>query len=70
MLDLLTETDILDYKRAVSSIDVKVKISANVRKHIDRKSYQRFVGGLIYLYHIHFNISFIASAMNCYMHDS
>jgi hypothetical protein len=48
---------------------VKVKISADVREQIDRESYERLIGELIYLYHICFIISFIISVVNCYMHD-
>jgi hypothetical protein len=39
----------LGYRPAISSIDVKAKINANVGEQIDRERYQKLVGRLIYL---------------------
>jgi hypothetical protein len=43
----------LGCKPAVSPIDVKAKISADVGEQVDRERYQRLVGKLIYLCHTH-----------------
>ena len=69
VLDLLTETGMLGCKPAVSPIDVKIKISAEVGEQVDRESYQRLVGRLIYLTHTRPDISFAVSVVSRYMHD-
>jgi Reverse transcriptase (RNA-dependent DNA polymerase) len=69
VLDLLTETDMLDCKPAVSPIDVKTKIGADAGEQVDREMYQRLVGKLIYLCHTRHDISFAVNVVSRYMHD-
>jgi hypothetical protein len=47
VLDLLTETCMLGCRHAISSIDVKAKISADAREHVDHERYQKLLGILI-----------------------
>jgi hypothetical protein len=69
VLDLLTETGMLGCRLAVSSIDVKTKISADAGEQVDRERYQRMVGRLIYLCHTRPDISFGVSVVSRYMHN-
>jgi Reverse transcriptase (RNA-dependent DNA polymerase) len=69
VLDLLTETNMLGCGSAISPIDLKIKISADAEKHVNREMYQRLVGKLIYLCQTHFDISFAVSMVSHYMHD-
>jgi Reverse transcriptase (RNA-dependent DNA polymerase) len=70
VLDLLTKINMLGCRPAVSSIDVKTKIDTDVGEQIDRERYQRLVGRLIYLCHTRPDISFAASVVSRYMHDT
>jgi hypothetical protein len=47
VLDLIIETYMLSYRHAVSLIDVKAKIGADVGEQVDRERYQRLVDRLI-----------------------
>jgi Reverse transcriptase (RNA-dependent DNA polymerase) len=49
VLDLLSEIDRLGCKPAVSPIDMKVKMSADARKQVNRERYHKLVGKLMYL---------------------
>ncbi|KAK8937204.1 hypothetical protein KSP39_PZI011852 [Platanthera zijinensis] len=68
-LDLLTETGMLGCKPAVTSIDQRCKLGAEVGEPVDREMYQRLVGKLIYLSHTRPDISFYVSVVSRYMHD-
>jgi Reverse transcriptase (RNA-dependent DNA polymerase) len=69
VLDLLGETGMLGCKPTTSPIDVKAKMSADAREHVDCERYQRLVGRLIYLSHARFDILFVVSVVSHYMHD-
>jgi hypothetical protein len=69
VLDLLTKTNMLGCRLIVSPIDVKVKISVDAGKQVDRERYQKLVGRLIYLCHNRSDISFAISVVNRHMHD-
>jgi Reverse transcriptase (RNA-dependent DNA polymerase) len=58
VLNLLTKTDMLGCRPAVSPIDVKTKIGANTGEQVDHERYQRLIGRLIYLCHTRPDISF------------
>jgi hypothetical protein len=70
VLDLLIETCMLGCRHAVSPINIKAKISADVGEQVVRERYQKLVGILIYLCHICPDISFAVSVVSRYMHDS
>jgi Reverse transcriptase (RNA-dependent DNA polymerase) len=67
--DLFTETGMLGCRPAISPINQKFKLSAEVGEPVDRERYQRLVGRLIYLNHTRPDISFAVSVVSRYMHD-
>jgi hypothetical protein len=69
VLDLLKETYMLGCKPATTSIDQKLKLSAEAGEPIDKKRYWRLVGRLIYLSHTRPYKSFAVSVVCRYMHD-
>jgi Reverse transcriptase (RNA-dependent DNA polymerase) len=69
VLDLLTETGMLECRPAVAPIDQKFKLSAEAGEPVDRERYQRLVGRLIYLSHTRSDISFDVNVVSRYMHD-
>jgi hypothetical protein len=69
VLDLLTETSMLECRPAVAPIDQKFKLSAEVGEPVDRERYQRLVDRLIYLSHTRPDISFVVSVVSRYMYD-
>jgi hypothetical protein len=56
VLDLFSETDMLGRKLIISSINVKAKMSVDVREQINRERYERLISRLIYLSHTHLDV--------------
>jgi hypothetical protein len=52
-----------------TSINKNHQISAQAGDSVNRETYQRLVGRLIYLCHTRPNISYAVSVVNKYMHD-
>ncbi|XP_043702432.1 uncharacterized mitochondrial protein AtMg00810-like [Telopea speciosissima] len=69
VLDLLSETGMLGCKTADSPIEVKSHLVSQKSDPVDKSSYQRLVGRLIYLSHTHPDIAYSVSWVNQYMHD-
>ncbi|KAA0041477.1 putative mitochondrial protein [Cucumis melo var. makuwa] len=64
-LDLLTETGMLRCLPANTPIEFNCKLgNSDDQVPIDKEQYQRFVGKLIYLSHIHPDISFAVSVVS------
>jgi hypothetical protein len=69
VLDLLTETGMLGCRPCSSPIDKNHQICAESGDSVDRETYQRIVGRLIYLCHTRPDISYAVSVVSRYMHD-
>jgi transposase InsO family protein len=69
ILDLLTETGMLDCKPAATPIEQNHRIVADLGDPVDKSKYQRLVGRLIYLSHTRPDISYAVSIVSRYMHD-
>ena len=69
VLDLLNETGMLGCRPVASPIDRNHKISADSGDPVNKESYQRLVGRLIYLCHTRPDISYAVSVVSQYMHD-
>jgi hypothetical protein len=69
VLDLLKEVGMLGCKPAVTSIEQKTRLGAEVGEPVDRVRYQRLVDRLIYLSHTCPDISFAVSVVSHYIHD-
>ena len=67
-LDLLTETYILGFRLADTSIELNAKLRDTCDKVlIDRGKYRCLVGKLIYLSHIRLDISYAISTVSQFM---
>lgn len=69
VLDLLAETGMLGCRPCSSPIDRNHQIYAQSGDSVDRETYQRLVGRLIYLCHTRPDISYAVSVVSRYMHD-
>ena len=69
VLDLLTETGMLGCRTSATPIDRNHQLSAQSGDPVDRETYQRLVGRLIYLCHTRPDISYAVSVVSRYMHD-
>ena len=69
VLDLLAETGMLGCRPCTSPIDRNHQICAQPGHSVDRETYQRLVGRLIYLCHTRPDISYAVSVVSRYMHD-
>ena len=69
VLDLLSETGMLGCRAASTPIEQNHQLCAQSGDPIDRESYQRLVGRLIYLCHTRPDISYGVSVVSRYMHD-
>nr|XP_019707020.1 uncharacterized protein LOC109506028 [Elaeis guineensis] len=70
ILDLLTETEILRCRSAVTPIEQNHRLTTDSGKSVDRERYQHLVGKLIYLSHTRPDIAFTINVVSQYMHDS
>jgi hypothetical protein len=70
VLDLLSDTGMLGCRAASTPIDQNHKLCANAGDTMDRKSYQKLAGRLLYLCHTRPDISYAASVVSRYMHDT
>ena len=69
MLDLLKETAMLGCRPATTPIEQNHRLGKDVGTAVDRESYQRLVGRLIYLSHTRPDIAFAVSVVRQFMHD-
>jgi hypothetical protein len=69
VLDLLSDTGMLGCRAASTPIDQNHKLCAHAGDTVDRESYQKLVGRLIYLCHTRPDISYAVSVVSRYMHD-
>jgi len=69
VLDLLRETGMLGCRPASTPIDPNHKLCAESGDPVNKDSYQRLVGRLIYLCHTRPDISYAVSIVSRYMHD-
>jgi len=69
VLDLLTETGMLGCRPCSTPIDKNYQASARSGDPVNRETYQRLVGRLIYLCHTRPDISYAVSVVSRYMHD-
>jgi hypothetical protein len=69
VLDLLIETRMLGCRPCGSPIDRNHQICARSGDPVDKGTYQRLIGQLIYLCHTRPNISYDVSVVSRYMHD-
>jgi hypothetical protein len=69
VLDLLAETGMLGCRPYSTPIDKSHQISAQSGDPVNRETYQRLVGRLIYLCHTRPDISYAVSVVSRYMHD-
>jgi hypothetical protein len=69
ILDLLDETGMLGCRPVAIPIDLNHKSCVESGDHVNKESYQRLVGQLIYLCHTRSNITYAVSVVSRYMHD-
>jgi hypothetical protein len=69
VLDLLTETGMLGCHPCKSSFNRNHQTCAQLGDPVDKGTYQRLVGRLIYLCHTRPDISYVVSVVSRYMHD-
>jgi len=69
VLDLLSETGMLGCRPISTPIDPNHKLCAESGNPVNKESYQRLVGRLIYLCHTRPDISYAVSVVSRYMHD-
>jgi len=69
VLDLLTETRMLRCRSIASPTDKNHKLCSELGDSIDKGTYQKLVGHLIYLCHTRSDISYAVSVVSPYMHD-
>ena len=69
VLDLLSETGMLGCRPASTPIDPNHKLCAESGDPVNKESYQKLVGKLIYLCHTRPDISYAVSVVSRYMHD-
>jgi len=69
VLDLLTETGMLGCRPCSTPIDKNHQISAQCGDSVNKETYRRLVGRLIYLCHTKPDIYYIVSVVSKYMHD-
>jgi hypothetical protein len=69
VLDLLGETGMLGCRPASTPIDPNHKLCAESGDPVNKETYQRLVGKLIYLCHTRPDISYAVSVVSRYMHD-
>jgi hypothetical protein len=69
VLDLLTETGMLGCRPCSTPIDKNHQTNAQSGDPVNRETYQRLVGRLIYLCHTRPDISYAVSVASRYMHD-
>jgi hypothetical protein len=69
VLDLLSDMGMLGCRVASTPIEQNHQLCAQSGDPINRESYQRLVGRLIYLCHTRPHISYVVSVVSRYMHD-
>lgn len=69
VVDLLTETGMLNCKPAATPIESNHRITVDYGDYVDKQQYQRLVGRLIYLSHTRPDIAYAVSVVSRYMHD-
>ena len=69
VLDLLKEIGILGCKVVETPIEVNHKVETIMREDLDRESYRRLVGKLIYLSHTYPDISYVVGIVSQFMHN-
>jgi hypothetical protein len=69
ILDLLDETCMLGCRLVATPIDLNHKLCAESGDPVNKESYQRLVGRLIYLCHTSPDITYAISVVSRYMHD-
>jgi hypothetical protein len=69
VLDLLDETGMLGCRPIATPIDLNHKLCAESGDPVNKESYQRLVGRLIYLCHTRPDITYAVSVVSRYMHD-
>jgi hypothetical protein len=69
VLDLLQEAGMLGCRPATTPIEPNHRLISDMGKPVDRESYQRMVGKLIYLSHTRPDIAYAVSTVSQFMHD-
>jgi hypothetical protein len=69
VLDLLSESGMTGCRPVSTPIDPNRKLCAESGEPVNRESYQRLVGRLMYLCHTRPDISYAVSVVSRYMHD-
>jgi hypothetical protein len=69
ILDLLTETGMVNCKPSPTPIEQNHRMLADSGDPVDKHQYQRLVGRLIYLSHTRPDIAYAVSIVSRYMHD-
>jgi hypothetical protein len=69
VLDLLEETGMLGCKPADTPIEASHRLSCNDEETVDKGTYKRLVGRLIYLSHTRPDIAYAVSVVSQFMHD-
>ena len=69
VLDLLKEISMLGCKVVETPMEVNHKVEIIMREVVNRESYQRLVGKLIYFSHTHLDISYIVGIVSQFMHN-
>jgi hypothetical protein len=69
VLDLLSESGMTGCRPVSTPIDPNHKLCAESGEPVNRESYQRLVGRLMYLCHTRLDISYAVSVVSRYMHD-
>ena len=72
ILDLLKDTGKLDCRRAVTPVDVNVKLKAEQHEKdfpVNKTSFQKLIGRLQYLNHTRPDIAFAVNSLNQFMND-
>jgi hypothetical protein len=69
VLDLLNDTGMMQCRAAATPIDQNYKITAESGELVEKETYQRLVGRLLYLCHTRPNIAYAVSVVSRYMHE-
>jgi hypothetical protein len=68
-LDLLNDTGMMQCRAAATPIDQNYKITAESGELVEKETYQRLVGRLLYLCHTRPDIAYAVSIVSRYMHE-
>jgi hypothetical protein len=69
VLDLFNDTGMMQCRAAATPIDQNYKITAESGELVEKETYQRLVGRLLYLCHTRPDIAYAVSVVSRYMHE-